>query len=443
MRTSHPGHHRRRRFAVVSVFLAAFLLVFVEACSSAESGTTASTSSETSPTKSSATTSSGSTSAVPKPPVEFTSKDLDGTVHALGTVYTPCPNSGREFAVPRVLDLSDGKFVTPVAPTSVPSGSELLNFMCSLAGTPEDLEVLYVWSYKTPAAGLSPETFTIMAAATGIHDTTPLQSVDLSSQIPYLGSDAELLPTRGATVLDAGYGCEVCTFAISTTGPKMLWSTPQLMESHDDVSVAFKNGNSVVIRGAETGQDITVDNVRLSGSGVNNAVLESGYLLVEQGGLGDWIYGYYSTVANKLYSGTWVGDPPQVKITDGRALFSQKNGLRIINISTGAIEFELNSNEMNTLDSYQFTVFGKYLYVINKNDSPVLDINTKQRVSTGWKVRPSEWLNDSWLIVDKRNTGTGTCYQSFVPFDCKGFGNSLEDFTLSKINSDRYTGPYF
>ena len=426
--------------------IVAVLAVVITSCGS-QAGEV--TESPTRPDASSSVTSTSAraatprTSAAPNSIMTISSKELAGTVHALGTVFTPCSRSDRKFQAPRVLDPSRGRFVKPPAPTGTPPGTELLTAVCTLAGTTDDLKVLYVWRFKTPAAGLSPETFTTMAAVTGINDTAAVRPVDLTAEIPYLGDGADLVPTTGASVLDLGYGCDPCTMAISADGPKILWTAKEEYGSHDDVSVAFENDDAVTIRDVATGQDAVVDGTRLGGMNAHSYNLESGYLLVEQGGLGDWIFGYYSTVAKQRFSNVWVGDTPIITINDGRALLTQKHGLKLINMSTGAIEFELSADEMKTLDSYQFAAFGKYLYVVNQNDSPVLDITNRQRVSSGWKVRPSEWISPSWLLIDHRETFAQKCYEGFDSYGCTGIGGTPEELTLTRIEDGNYTGPFF
>lgn len=408
-------------------------------------GSTTTNRAVTSPTTTSTDVGSSTVAAAPAPPATVTSlpgEDLDGTVRALGTAFVPC-KTGREFAAPKVLDLATGKFITPPAPTEVPAGAELLYSTCTLTGTPEDPKVLYLWQYKTPAAGLTPASVTVMGAITGVHDTAPVTGVDLSGQAPVMGDGAQLLPTSGGAVLRVGYGCQICTVAFDPSTPKITWTHEKEYATHDDSSVAFKIDKNVVIRDVGTGQDTVLEVFGLAGQLPKYHHLDSGYLLWEQGGLGDWTFGYYSTVAHRRFENVFIGSTPNVTAGDGRILLHTQKLLRLLNITTGEVEFELGPQELQTLDSYQFAYFGNYLYVRNNNDSPVLDMTTKQRVSSGWKVRPVGWLNPSWLIVDHRNTGVGQCYQSFGPYDCASTFVSDGDFALTKVDGGNYPGPMF
>ncbi|MDT5010936.1 MAG: hypothetical protein QOH57_2553 [Mycobacterium sp.] len=427
-------------FAVISVVLSAGL----SGCGSAtENNRAQNTASESHVAQPSASASQTHTSAAPKPVTSIPGTELKDTVRALGTVFTPCP-SGPKFAAPKVLDLATGKFDTPAAPTEVPAGTKLLFATCTLTGTPEDLKVLYLWQYETPAAGLTPASNTVMGAVTGVHDTAPLQPVDLSAQAPVMGDGAKLLPTSGGAVLKVGYGCKVCTVGFDPNAPRVNWTSEHDAFGSDESSVAFQDimNNVVTIRDVATGQDTVFNNVFLTDNA--KGAHDSGYLIVQKGGLGDWTWGYYSTVAKRLFDNVYTANNrPSITVRDGRALLESKNLLRLINISTGDVEFEVTQADLNTLNSYQFSHFGNDLYVKNQNDSPVLDIKTRQRLSAGWKVRPSEWINPSWLLIDHRNTGVGECFNGFASYDCAGNDIQPNDFVLTKVEGGSYTGPMF
>jgi hypothetical protein len=165
--------HKFTVAAVMTVALSAGL----SGCGSATDNKTApSATGESQVAQPSARVSQTPTSAAPKPVTSIPGTELKDTVRALGTVFTPCP-AGQKFTPPKVLDLTTGKFVTPIAPTEEPAGAKLLFATCTLTGTPEDLKVLYLWQYETPAAGLTPASVTVMGAVTGVHDTAPLKGI--------------------------------------------------------------------------------------------------------------------------------------------------------------------------------------------------------------------------------------------------------------------------
>lgn len=412
-------------------------------CAPAAQDTTVQRSTGASPAPPSASVHQPTASAAPKAVSSIPGTELAGTVRALGTVFTPC-KSGPTFAPPRVLELNTGKFVTPTAPTDVPAGTKLLFATCTLTGTPDDLKVMYLWQYETPAAGLTPASVTVMGAVTGIHDTAPLQPVDLTAQAPVMGDGAKLLPTAGGAVLDVGYGCKVCTVAFDPNGPAVKWTNERGMFGSDESSVAFQDimNDVVTIRDVATGQDAVFNGVFLTDNAKGSH--DSGYLIVQHGGLGDWTWGYYSSVAKRLFDNVYTANNrPSLTVRDGRALLESKNLIRVIDISTGELQFELSQADLDTLDSYQFAHFGNDFYVRNSNDSPVLDMKSRQRLSVGWKVRPSEWINPSWLLLDQRNTGVGECFHGFDTYDCAGNGVEPNDFVLIKIEGGNYTGPMF
>src|SRR5207248_845384 len=81
---------------------------------------------------------------------------------------------------------------------------------------------------------------------------------------------------------------------------------------------------------------------------------------------------------------------------------------------------------------------GKYLYIENDSDSPVIDIATSQKVSSGWGVRPTDVINRDWLLTMKGHISND--YAS-----CFGVGGSYacyEQGTLVHAPGGNYGGPW-
>lgn len=93
------------------------------------------------------------------------------------------------------------------------------------------------------------------------------------------------------------------------------------------------------------------------------------------------------------------------------------------------------------MDSYQYASSGDYLYIANQRDSPVIDIHTRQKVSSGWKVRPLDFLGPSWVLVDHRPNTTADCYEAFSVFNCGA--SDAQQVVLQKTDNGEYPGPWY
>jgi hypothetical protein len=122
---------------------------------------------------------------------------------------------------------------------------------------------------------------------------------------------------------------------------------------------------------------------------------------------------------------------------------SEGKTLVVLNTETGAVDFQLGKTDLTTLDANGFAIFGDYLYVANSSDSPVLDMQTRQRVSAGWKVRPVQWINSTWLVVDHRANSTEHCYEAGREYSCGDSDSNPNDVTLENHPDGKYSGPRY
>jgi hypothetical protein len=438
------GRETVRRVAVV---LAAVSLT-VSGCGSQPSSQQSSASGSSSSTAAASSPSKSPTK--PPAPKTLTVKDLGGTVRALGTVFTPC-NSRNEFSKPTVFDPATGELVTAPAPPAVPDGTELVGYRCTLTGAPQDLKVFYIWQYHTPAKGLTSEKYTMMAGVAGIHDESVNQVAELTG-LPGI-PDKNVYPTIGGPVLAWGYNStdEIGTVAIDPATLTVKWTSPSEISNVDDTTVAFRGDNEkIIIRDVASGADTVLDNVQMANFNSDAIQLDSGYLLKEwhENGSGADLsedFGYYSTVSHQFYPDILVDNIPNAlaNVNDGRLFLKGSKYLKMINIATGAVEFDLNEEEVHTLgsNSWQYSHFGNYVYVRNDTDSPVLDITTKQEAHAGWRVRPSDLIGKSWILVDHRDTASEVCYEGFDTLRCGQ--NDPEKITLQRIDNGVYPGAWF
>ena len=56
-------------------------------------------------------------------------------------------------------------------------------------------------------------------------------------------------------------------------------------------------------------------------------------------------------------------------------------------------------------------------------------------------MRPSDYIGQSWMLVDHRNTYSEVCYEGFAPLRCGQ--ESPEQITLQRIDNGTYSGLWF
>jgi hypothetical protein len=400
---------------------------------SAQSSTTVSRQTTTSPASAAPSTTAASTPAL-------TGADLTYTVRALGTVSIGCASTSG-FPPLRLMDPATGAMITAPSPPQVPAGTELTGHSCTLTGSPSDLKVFYIWQYRTPSYGLTPEKLTLMAGIAGVHDKTVTQQAELPGNLE--GVPQRIYPTTGGPLLHwtVRTKSDIALAAVDSNTLAVRWTKDREMSSMDDSSVAFYDvfEHTVTIRDVASGMDVVLREVSLADWNAVPFDLDSGYLIKQ------WDperYGYYSTVAHQFFPDLIDSHTDNVDVNDARLMVRGKHSLKLINISTGATEFELNEDELKALNTDSFTFFGNYFYVANKSDSPVFDIRSRQQVSSGWHVRPIELIGPSWILVDHRPTWNQRCYFSFDDFRCAAT-QDREKITLQRISDGVYPGPWY
>jgi hypothetical protein len=335
-------------------------------------------------------------------------------------------------------------------PPSLPADAELAGggnpaVGCTLTGTPDDLKVFYTWNYRTPSKGLQPERFTFMAGVAGIHDKTMTQVAELPAELG--GPPSNIIATDGGPVFD--YCCrgknELSTAAIDPNTLSVKWTDNRGIATYDRSTVAFYDvwENRLTIRDVASGSDSIVENVDPAGPSPQNYELTSGYVL-EQTGDSDNV-GYYSTLAHQFYPDILVDDrvTTDPEISGGKLLLKGVDQLKLVDIGTGAVVFELSAQELKAVDTYMFANSGDYLYIANSSDSPVIDIRTHQQVSSGWKVRPLDTIGKSWVLVDHRPTTVSDCYEGLGVFSCGGSMSDPKQIVLEHFENGVYPGPWF
>src|SRR6266545_215812 len=106
-------------------------------------------------TTSTPTSTTTTTSSAPPPPPVTGPLEKDWKSYG-GTAYFGCPEefsvskSALEDIRPKIFDTRTGQYVAPSLPT-IPAGENVTGAICALAGTADDMKVVYVVTTVKPA----------------------------------------------------------------------------------------------------------------------------------------------------------------------------------------------------------------------------------------------------------------------------------------------------
>ncbi len=130
------------------------------------------------------------TSSAPPPPPVTGPLEKDWKSYG-GTAYFGCPEefslskSALEDIRPKIFDTRTGQYVAPVLP-AIPAGENVSGAMCALAGTADDMKVVYVITTLKPAQPPAPEVHKTTAYAFDFKTGQPVATKELQPPTPEL-----------------------------------------------------------------------------------------------------------------------------------------------------------------------------------------------------------------------------------------------------------------
>jgi hypothetical protein len=109
-------------------------------------------------------------------------------------------------------------------------------------------------------------------------------------------------------------------------------------------------------------------------------------------------------------------------------------------IAENKLLFSRTGADVDGLHIKSLEFAGNYIYIDIDSDSPVIDITNSQKVSSSWKVRPTDLVNRDWVplmsghVTDK----SGSCFQGRDGgYTCGDAGN------LVHAPNGNYPGPWY
>lgn len=389
--------------------------------------------SETRPSASSATRQNHAAASISK-----VARLPNGTrVVGPGTIYSGCSGGFADSdTVGEVFNPKTGQYA-PIPVPAVPSGQKIIESACTVGGDQDSLRVYYLVKFLKPSAGLTPESTTSSIYA--FDPFTP--GMPQIAPWPEDGRTYRLMPTLYgfATESDKGLtGFDGKTLAATFTSrhPDGTNFAGFYIREGDQnvVFYSFKDG-------AEIGSS-----PKDMGTGIEN--FPNGNLVETQRKLK--FFDFTSSKLIDLYDmnsdnhgfDMWDNTLLTLQTADHAATF-----IEVRNLAENKVLFSRQAAELKGLNIRGALLAGKYLYIFNDSDNPVIDISTAQKISSGWKTRPVQRVGRDWIGVVKdldfndQLTAGGVCEGLGTP--SQGIDMCARGLSLVYAPNGDYPGPWF
>ncbi|MEE6163808.1 MULTISPECIES: hypothetical protein [unclassified Mycolicibacterium] len=343
----------------------------------------------------------------------------NGNVHRnLATIFSGCAGDAtyerKLDPDAEIFQTSSGQYVHLPQPTVAP-GDELLDYACTVANTKDGGQraIHYVYT-RTPSHGLTPES-----------KQAKLYSFDLAKPNAPVVKDFPLDPEQRWNFrpgMDA--------FSVSQNGSHVVFFDANTLEVRTQLDVqpfAQQSIAGINYDGYALDDKNTFHLIRSDGSEAGSVPDVNDYITTPRGFLldvgpnrdvhyFDMTKGALSdVVAPYLMVNSFLHSRDQANYHDNPDYMSQdiygdnmlltgsdtKKGdfITVINLAEGKPVFTLGQDKLAGLNIEGSHIAGKYLYLQNNSDSPVVDFTTGQVAHNGWSQVPLIQLADGWAIV--------------------------------------------
>ncbi|MCA2272420.1 hypothetical protein JF780_07735 [Mycobacterium intracellulare] len=427
----NPGRKITTRLLLVLAVLAALC-----GCNHTTSNPSA-TSSIHESTKPSPTTSNSSPDAAASSPLP-----QGNVLRAPATLYSECSAKSAQDGnlsfntQAQVFNPKTGHNVTMPAPT-IPGGQRLVHEVCTVGGDIDHIRVFYIITVSTPSNGLTPEARQTSIIAFNPFASDPPQTAPLPNEVDP-DKVSQILPSESGFVLPRQnpkqslatdyIGFDGATleksFTIDGSGP-----IPQSYVNPGGILIYYYGG-AVTIFSTRDGHVLTHNNPPNVGALPQSYPNGFTYYVTNQQ------YGYFNMSDNQLKTPF----PTPGDIWSNTFLALLDHALEVRDTTTNAVIFRREGPEFDGLHVKNAYIAGKYLYLANDSDSPVIDITNSQKVSSGWKVRPTDILNRDWILVNNPDTtgAGGSCFKADYTFTC-----NTANASLRYAPNGNYAGPWY
>ncbi|SPM28956.1 hypothetical protein [Mycobacterium terramassiliense] len=368
-----------------------------------------------------------------------------------GTAFFGCPEkfsqskSVLEDIRPKVFDTKTGQYVAPGAP-ALPAGEDVTGGICALAGTADDMRVVYV---LTTAAKTTAYLFDLKTSQ-------PLVSKELQPPTPELkltapnewGLAATASGVAWVNAFTDGHGAASPprTVILSAADLSMMWNDPQPGRVWQDVLAFQRNTDPAKASGAElrrpSGEPIYQDNDISSVDGELSDGPDKLVKITHQDSSNPPVVStmFYDLNAKALIK---VGDIDRISggglaatLSDGKLFVDGRNsgnsqfGFGVWNLRTQQWDLLKTREDATKMSIAKLAFFENHLYITNVgNTFAVLALPGTEPISTMWSVRPFARIS-GWTLVCRGENAAN------LNGDCK-------DIVMVQDQDGHFPGPWF
>ena len=389
-------------------------------------------------------------SSAPAPPPVTGPLEKDWKTYG-GTAYFGCPEkfspgkSALEDIRPKVFDPKTGQYVAPGVPT-LSAGENLTGGICALAGTADDIRVVYVLTTATKTT----------AYAFDLKTSQPLVTKELQPPTPDLKLTAPNEWGLAATASGVAWvnaftdghspASPPRTVILSGNDLSAMWNDPQPGHVWQDVLSFQRNTDPVKTSGAElrrpSSEVIYQDN---DISTVDAELSDGPDKLVKITHSDSYNPPVVSTMFYDLNAKApiKVGDTDRVSgggltatLSDGKLFVDGRNsgdsqfGFGVWNLRTQQWDLLKTRDDAKKMSIAKLAFFENHLYITNVgNTFAVLALPGTDPISTTWSVRPFARIS-GWTLVCRGENAAGS------NGDCK-------DIVMVQDQDGHFPGPWF
>jgi hypothetical protein len=313
-----------------------------------------------------------------------------------------------------------------------PGGEKLTNPKCVTMGTGVDIGVVIADIVHKKSSGLNPESYELTLFSYDLKSPSPLATVVVVSDSQKMTLTGIAGSADGVAVsyslANNGYKPELQYFAGARLTPGWKAQGNVVGATEDLVAAEIPSRDSTsqfLVLKTTDGQAVD--------TGLNNrlgAIVRAASFLgsSDEGFAFAW-HGVSSSDSRKLIDGVvWI---------DGGDISKQQNALdeatdfqpdplsnlalvtyndhgnqayRVLDRTTWETKFEIDAAKAKGINLENVGISGGKLYILNRNDAPVIDITTGQSVHSGWKAFPIARRGDETIVaVESDHGGNAGC----------------------------------
>lgn len=384
-----------------------------------------------------------------------------------GTVFSQCDaglnNQGRNADEPgQIFNPQTGRFVELPVP-SIPAGSQLNDVACTVGGDQDNVRLFHVMTLYRPPSGLDPESESVSIVATNPFSPEDsqvkpwpdyIQGAAIKEIYPtYAGFIVGIVSPESNVISYVGFNGETLEITFDTAeiskkkeselksaNENVAFTSEVAAPTYAGIAFSWKSVDSTDssvtynLNKAERNYEfIDAGTGEVVGTGSaaptdsfnryttpqptgDNYLIPSGSMDDVQSGSMDnagnvfLYFDFQSKTLTQLSGfrrGHGEGSLWGRSIATFERILNKDMGegfLQVFDLAQNEVLF--NKDDISGLNIQQALFAGKYLYLSNGSDNPVIDITNSERVSAGWAVRPIQTVGRDWIAVVESAQGS-------------------------------------